>query len=131
MLRQSIAIITIAAFLFSPLRGIAAEDIEHLIPEAELQLQLVAAEQQRETDLEDVQRFLARPDTQEAVATAGINLVQITEALPQLDAETLAEVAQQSRQYEGDVAGSGFLGLLIILLLLVVVASWVLGKKVL
>ncbi len=130
MLRQAIALVTLAAFLFSPLRGVAAEDVKHLVPEAELQLQLFAAEQQRQSDLADIQRFLSRADTQEAVATAGINLVQITEALPQLDAETLADVAQQSRQYEGDVEGSGFLGLLIILLLLVVVASWVLGKKV-
>ena len=131
MLRQSIAIITIAAFLFSPLRGVAAEDVQHLIPEAELQLQLFAAEQQRQSDIQDVQRFLARADTREAVNTAGIDLVQITAALPQLDSETLADVAQQSRQYEGDVEASGFIGLLIILLILVVVASWVLGKKVL
>jgi hypothetical protein len=131
MLRQCIAVVTLAAFLFSPLRGVAAEDVQHLVPEAELQLQLFAAEQRRQNDLEDIERFLSRADTEEVVATAGIDLVQITEALPQLDSETLAELAQQSRQYEGDVAGSGFIGLLIILLLLVVVASWVLGKKVL
>ncbi len=125
MLRQSIALLTIAAFLFSPFRGMSAEQIDHLIPAAELELELVAAEQQRQTDLQDLDRFLATDDAQELLARAGADPTEIRDAIPQLDDETLAELAEQSRQVEQDVSG-GFIGGILILLILAVILAVVL-----
>jgi hypothetical protein len=128
MFRQTIAVITLAAFLFSPLKGISAEQIEHLIPEAELQLQLAAAELQRQSNIREIERVLEREDAQQLLAKAGMEPQEVREAIPQLDDETLANLADQSRQVDEDVSG-GFIGGIIILLILAVVLAVVLVKN--
>ena len=96
MFRQSIAVLTLAAFLFSPLKGLSAEQVEHLIPAAELQLQLTAAELQRQSNLRDVERVLDREDAQRLLAKAGLSASEVREAIPQLDDETLANSSEAS-----------------------------------
>jgi parvulin-like peptidyl-prolyl isomerase len=128
MFRQSIAVLTLAAFLFSPLKGLSAEQVEHLIPSAELQLQLAAAELQRQSNLRDVERILDREDAQQLLAKAGLSASEVRKAIPQLDDETLANLADQSRQVNEDVSG-GFVGGIIILLVLAIILAAVLVKN--
>ncbi len=110
MFRQSVALLTVAAFLFSPLRGLSAEQIDHLVSEAELQLRLAAAEQQRQDDMRTLEELLLRDESHAFLAKAGIELETVAEAIPQLDDDTLAKFAQQSRQLDADVAASGYPG---------------------
>ena len=128
MFRQGIAVLTLAAFLFSPLKGQSAEQVEHLIPSAEFQLQLAAAEFQRQSNLRDVERILDREDAQQLLTKAGITTGEVREAIPQLDDQTLANLADQSRQVNEDVSG-GFVGGIIILLVLALVLAVVIVKN--
>ena len=128
MFRQSIAVLILAAFLFSPLKGLSAEQVEHLIPSAELQLQLATAELQRQSNLRDVERVLDRVDAQQLLAKAGLSAREVREAIPQLDDETLANLADQSRQVNEDVSG-GFVGGIIILLVLALILAVVIVKN--
>lgn len=128
MFRQSIAVLTLAAFLFSPFKGFSAEQVEHLIPEAELQLQLATAELQRQANIREIEQVLDREDTQELLAKAGMTPSEVRQAIPQLDEETLANLADQSRQVNSDVAG-GFVGGIIILLVLAVIIAVVLVRN--
>lgn len=131
MFRQAVAYLTLAAFLFSPLKGLSAEQIEqieHLIPAAELELQLASAELQRQSNVREVERVLEREDAQQLLAKAGLTAGEVREAIPQLDDETLASLADQSRQVNEDVAG-GFVGGIIILLILAVVLAVILVRN--
>ena len=128
MFRQTIAVLTLAAFLFSPLKGLSAEQVEHLIPEAELQLQLATAEFQRQGNILEVERILDREEAQQLLAKVGMTPGEVREAIPQLDDETLANLADQSRQVNGDVAG-GFVGGIIILLILALVLAVILVRN--
>lgn len=128
MFRQTVVYLTLAAFLFSPLRGFSAEQIEHLIPAAELQLKLATAELQRQSNVREVERVLDREDAQQLLAKAGLSTSEVREAIPQLDDETLASLADQSRQVNEDVAG-GFIGGIIILLILALVLAVVIVKN--
>ena len=103
MFRQTIAVLTLAAFLFSPLKGLSAEQVEHLIPAADLQLQLAAAEFQRQSNVRDVERILDREDAQQLLA-------------------------EQSRNVNEDVSG-GFVGGIIILLILALVLAVILVRN--
>ncbi|MDA0207009.1 MAG: PA2779 family protein [Acidobacteria bacterium] len=128
MFRQTVAYLTLAAFLFAPLKGFSAEQIEHLIPAAELQLELAAAELQRQGNVREVERILDREDAQLLLVKAGLSASEVREAIPQLDDETLAVLADQSRQLNEDVAG-GFVGGIIILLILALVLAVVLVRN--
>ena len=128
MFRQTIAVLTLAAFLFSPLKGLSAEQVEHLIPAADLQLQLAAAEFQRQSNVRDVERILDREDAQQLLAKAGLSASEVREAIPQLDDETLANLAEQSRNVNEDVS-AGFVGGIIILLILALVLAVILVRN--
>jgi ATP-dependent exoDNAse (exonuclease V) beta subunit len=131
MFRQVVAYLTLAAFLFSPLKGFSAEQIdqvEHLIPAAELHLQLASAEVQRQSNIRDVERILDRQDAQQLLAKAGLSTSEVRDAIPQLDDETLASLADQSRQVNEDVSG-GLVGGIIILLILAVVLAVILVRN--
>jgi hypothetical protein len=128
MFRQAVAYLTLAAFLFSPLKGFSAEQIEHLIPAAELQLQLATAELQRQSNVREVERILDREDAQQLLAKAGLSASEVRQAIPQLDDETLANLADQSRQVDQDVSG-GLVGGVIILLILALVLAVILVRN--
>ena len=128
MFRQALAVLTLAAFLFSPLKGLSAEQVEHLIPAADLQLQLAAAEFQRQSNVRDVERILDREDAQQLLAKAGLSASEVREAIPQLDDETLANLAEQSRNVNEDVS-AGFVGGIIILLILALVLAVILVRN--
>ena len=129
MLRRSVALATLAAFLFSPLRGLSAEQIDHLVTAAELELRLAAAEQKRQDDIRTLQMLLQREDSLAMLAQTGIEPEQIRNAIPQLDDETLARLAQQSRQLDADLAASGYpggryFGLYMLAALLILFVLW-------
>ena len=110
MFRQCVALLTLAAFLFSPLRGQSAEQIDHLVPGAEFRLRLAAVEQQRQDDFRTLDELFQRDESRAFLVKAGIEPELIRPAIPQLDDETLAEFAQQSRQLDEDVAAAGYPG---------------------
>lgn len=129
MFRQSIALLTLAAFLFSPLRGLSAEQVDHLVPPAELELRLAAVEQQRQDDVRTLDKLFQRDESQAFLVKAGMEPELIRQAIPQLDDETLAKYAQQSRQLDEEVAAAGYpggryFGLYVLLALLVLFLLW-------
>lgn len=129
MFRQSVALLTLAAFLFSPLRGLSAEQIDHLVPAAELRLRLADAEQQRQHDIRTLDGLLLRDESQAFLVKAGMEPELIRQALPRLDDETLAKFAQQSRQLDEEVAAAGYpggryFGLYLLLALFILSLLW-------
>jgi len=129
MFRQSIAILTLAAFLFSPLRGLSTEQFDHLVPTAELRLRLADAEQQRQDDFRTLDQLFQRDEARAFLVQAGLEPELIRQAIPRLDDESLAKFAQQSRQLDGDVAAAGYpggryFGLYLLLGLLVLAILW-------
>lgn len=129
MFRQSIALLTLAAFLFSPLRGLSAEQIDHLVTTAELDLHLATAEERRQDDIRTLDDLLQRDASQSYLAQAGIEPELIRLAIPRLDDRTLAKLAQQSRQVDAEVAASGYpggryFGLYLILALVILALLW-------
>jgi Flp pilus assembly protein TadB len=129
MVRQSIALLTLAAFLFSPLRGLSAEQIEHLVPAAELRLRLADAAQQRQQDIRALEDLLRREESRTYLAQAGIEPKVIRQTIPHLDDETLAKFAQQSRQLDAEVAAAGYpggryFGLYLLVGLLILALLW-------
>lgn len=118
-----------AAFLFSPLRGLSAEQVDHLVPAGEFRLQLAAAEHQHQDDIRTLDELFQRDESRAFLAKAGIETELIRQAIPQLDDETLAQLARQSRQLDEDVAAAGLLGgryfgLYLILGLVVLFLTW-------
>ena len=125
MIRQTIALVTLFAFLLSPLRAATPAADEHLVPQAELSQELKQAESQRLKDQADLERLFAHDEAVETLQSAGIDPVEVTNAIPQLDDETLAELAEKARQIESDVSG-GLIGSLILLLILVLALAIIL-----
>jgi len=124
MIRQFTALLSLLAFLLSagsaPLRAAARN--EHLVPQQELNQRLEKAEAQRMRDQSDVERLFAGEEAQQALRSAGLDPREVTGVIPQLDDETLADLAQQSREIQSDVSGGFFGGILIILVLIVALA---------
>jgi hypothetical protein len=102
---------------------------EHVVPSAELQQSLDSAAETRRQNEADLQRLVAHEEVQQAAEAAGIDPEQVREAIPQLDDETLAELAARARELEDDVAG-GFIGGIIIILVLVVLLAVLLAVYV-
>lgn len=129
MFRRPIALLTLAAFLLSPLRGVSAEQFEHLIPTAELRLRLADAEQQRQDDFRTLDELFQRDESRAFLVRAGLEPELIRRAIPRLDDQTLAKFAQQSRQLDEDVAAAGYpggryFGLYLLLGFLVLALLW-------
>jgi hypothetical protein len=129
MFRQPIALLTLAAVLFSPLRALSAEQIDHLVPTAELRLRLAAEEQQRLDDIRTLDELSQRAEPRALLVKAGIEPELIRQAIPRLDAETLAKLAQQARQLDEDVAAAGYpggryFGLYMLAALLILFVLW-------
>lgn len=129
MFRQSVALLTLAAFLFSPLRGLSAEQIDHLVPAAELRLRLADAEQQRQHDIRTLDELFQRDESQAFLVKAGMEPELIRQALPRLDDETLAKFAQQSRQLDEEEAAAGYpggryFGLYLLVALIILALLW-------
>ena len=111
--------------------GASAAEQEHVVPPAELEQSLEAAAETRRHNEAAIRRLIDNEDVQEAAEAAGIDPEQVRQAIPQLDDETLAELAVRANALEEDVAGGVFGGiilmLLLILLLAVLISVYVLG----
>ena len=103
---------------------------EHVVPAAELQQSLGDAAETRRQNEADLRRLIDNEQVEQAATAAGLDPEQIREAIPQLDDETLAELAARSRALEEDVAG-GFIGGIVIILVLVVLLAVLIAVYVL
>jgi hypothetical protein len=110
MFRHSIALLTLAAFLFSPLRGLSAEQINHLVPTTELRQRMADAELQRQDDIRVLDDFVQRQESRELLVAAAMQPELIRQAIPGLDDETLANFAKQSRELDSEVTAAGYPG---------------------
>ncbi len=110
--------------------GAQTADREHVVPQAELEQTLETAAAARNQNEADLQRLIANEDVRKAAEAAGIDPQQVQEAVPQLDDETLAELAARARELEEDVAG-GFLGGILIILILILLLAVLISVYVL
>jgi hypothetical protein len=122
-------ILALVLLLTAFLCPLAAEETQHVVPTGELEQALQTTAETRRQNEADLQRLMANEKVEKAAAAAGIDMEQVRQAVPQLDDETLAELAERSRELEKDVAG-GFLGgivlmLLVILLLVVLISVYI------
>ena len=102
---------------------------DHLVPSAELEQTLDQAAETRRQNEADLERLVAHEEVEQAAVAAGIDPEQVRAAIPQLDDETLADLAERSRALEQDVAG-GFIGGIVIILVLVLLLAVLLAVYV-
>ena len=110
------------------LGGFAAE--QHVVAPAELEQSLEAAAETRRQNEADLLRLIEHEEVQQAAEAAGIDPLEVEQAVPQLDDDALAELAARARALEEDVAG-GFLGGIVIILVLVLLLAVLLSVYVL
>lgn len=117
-MRRAVRLILLTSALVTA--GFTAED--HVVPAAELEQTLQTAAETRRQNAADLQRLISREEVQKAAEAAGIDPEQVSEAVLQLDDETLADLAARARELEHDVAG-GFLGGIVVILVLVLLLA--------
>ena len=110
--------------------GAPAAESDHVVSPAELEQSLETAAETRNQDEADLQRLIESEQVQQVAENAGIDIEQVRVAVPQLDDETLAELAHRARELEEDVAG-GFLGGILIILILVLLLAVLISVYVL
>ena len=76
---------------------LAQQSSGHLVSVQELHHTLAARAAERVRDIEEVRKFLRQDVVQQQVGSLA-SLEQIEQAIPRLDAETLRQLADQSRQ---------------------------------
>jgi len=103
---------------------------QHVVSPAELEQTLEDAAETRRNNEADLQQLIANEEVQKAAQSAGIDPEQVRVAVPQLDDETLADLAERARELEDDVAG-GFLGGIVIILVLVLLLAVLISVYVL
>ncbi len=108
-------VIAVAAF-----PALAAET--HVVSDADLQKELVAASQARQHNLQTVQQFLSSDTAQKALKSAKIDSQQVKTAVSTLSADELAALASQTEKAQADFAAGTLSDRDLILIILGVVA---------
>ena len=84
-------------FLASPA---AAQD--HIVPASQLHQALVNAAAARQKNIAEIDQFFSSKPAEEALRRGGINLNEITKAVPSLNDEELAKLASQTSKVQSD-----------------------------
>ena len=120
--QQLIALITtLTVFSYVGMPRPAAAADAHIVNLAELENELSVAQQQRAGNLADIERVLALPAAQDALAKSHLSTDRVMTAIAELDAPELSRLAEQARAAEQDVEGGLIVGLLALIGLIVVV----------
>ena len=106
LLRQFLRVITacILVVLFAVPQSLVAQAQVHLVSPGDLQQQLVAASRTRQSNLETVQRFLATPMAEKAIASLHADTRQVTRAISSLSDAELANLAARANNAQADFA---------------------------
>ena len=122
LLRQSLRVVTacILVMIFAVPQSLLAQ--AHVVSPADLQHQLLAASQARQSNLETVERFLSSPTAVKALSSLQVNASQVTSAVSSLSDEELAHLAARADKAQADFAAGNITDrdLLIILVAILV-----------
>lgn len=97
----------------------------HVVNPAELQKALVAATQQRRSNIETLQRFFSSASADRALQAAHISPVQVQKAVSSLSDSELAQLASRAQKAQADLA-AGTLSDRDLLIILVAIAALIL-----
>lgn len=98
--RAAVASVLVVAFLFTG--NLVAQG--HVVSPAELQKQVMAASQARQSNIETVQHFLSTPTAQKALKSAQMDPQQVKTAVSALDDQELAQLAARADKAQADFA---------------------------
>jgi hypothetical protein len=94
---------------------------QHVLPLSELQHNAQSAAEQRQKNIQDIERVLSYPAAADALAKSNVNQDQMKRAVATLDDQELARLAAQARTSENDVKGGLIVGILALIGLIVVI----------
>jgi hypothetical protein len=124
ILRGGATAILSTALCFGSAGGAAAvvpDSGEHVLPLNELRQNAQTATEQREKNINDIERVLSYPAATEALAKSNVNQDQMKRAVATLDDQELARLADRARASEKDVQGGLIVGILALIGLIVVI----------
>jgi hypothetical protein len=101
--------------------SLAAAAGEHVLPLDELNQNAQTAAEQRQKNIQDIERVLSYPAAAEALAKSNVNQDQMKRAVATLDDQELARMADRARASEKDVQGGLIVGILALIGLIVVI----------
>lgn len=121
-LKQASRVLTACLLLtmFVLPKGLFAES--HVVSNADMQKQAVAASQTRQQNIQDVQQFLSSPQAQKAMQSAKVNAEQVKSAVSQMSDAELAQMAARTHKAQKDFAAGNMNDRDLILLILGLVA---------
>lgn len=77
---------------------------DHIVPRQELRSAVQSAAQQRHADIEKINSLFRSSEVSSTLKKTGIQLEQVTEAVPLLSNEELAVLSARAEQIESDIA---------------------------
>lgn len=101
-----------ALLSFAILYSSSAPAQDHIAPLSTVRQDLRRTASQRATDLADIERVLARPESRQELAKARVNPDNAMKAISLLNDEELSRLALRARTAEQDVEGGLIIGLL-------------------
>jgi hypothetical protein len=122
LLRQSLRVVTacILVTIFAVPQDLVAQ--AHLVSPAELEHELVTQRQNRQTNFEVVERFLASATAEKALRSLPVTRARVTSALAALSDEELARLAARSEKAEADFAAGNITDHDLLIILVAVLA---------
>jgi hypothetical protein len=97
----------------------------HVVNPAEIQQQVLAASQKRQSNEDTVRKFMSSPQAAKAIKAAGMDPGRVTAAVPTLSDQELAQIASRAEKAQADFA-AGAIGNHDLLLILVAIAALIL-----
>lgn len=106
LLRQFLRMITacILVAIFTIPQSLLAQAQMHVVSPGDLQQQLLAAKETRQSNLETLQRFLSTPIAEKAIASLHADARQISTAISSLSDAELANLAARANKAQADFA---------------------------
>ncbi len=122
LLRQSVRVITtcILVWIFAIPQSLLAQ--AHLVSPSDLQREVSAASQSRTNNLETLQQFLSSPAAQKALRSLHADARQVTNAIPSLSDQELAQLAARANKAQADFAAGNITDHDLLIILVAVLA---------
>jgi hypothetical protein len=117
-LRMFIACFLVALFAFPPNAGAQT----HVVSPADLQKAAVAATQVRQSNLDNVMRFLSTPQAEKAMNSAHVDAARVKVAVSTLSDQELVQVSARVDKAKADFAAGNLTDRDLLIILLAIVA---------